>query len=73
VGLVELLHEQPLEQGLAELVGYLSLRDTQFRVVFDEEVAEQVAWSDRSGESRVASLPRVTFVRFLEPDGPVQQ
>jgi hypothetical protein len=73
VGLVELLHEQPLEHGLAELVGYLSLRDAQFRVVFDEYVAERVAWSDRNGESRVASLPRVAFVRFLEPEGPVRR
>jgi hypothetical protein len=73
VGLVELLREQPLEQGLAELVGYLSLRDAQFRVVFDEDVAERVAWSDHNGESRVATLPRVTFVRFAEPEGPARR
>ncbi|HEY5986220.1 MAG TPA: DUF3375 domain-containing protein, partial [Streptosporangiaceae bacterium] len=36
IGLAELLRAQPLQQGLAELVTYLSLIDETFRVVFDE-------------------------------------
>lgn len=63
VGLAELLRQQPLTQGLAELVTYLSLTDDTFRVVFDESVAEQVSWVDREGEDRFATLPRVTFAR----------
>ncbi|HZN77714.1 MAG TPA: DUF3375 domain-containing protein [Micromonosporaceae bacterium] len=67
VGLAELVRAQPMEHGLAELVAYLSLRDAAFEAVFDEAVREQVSWSDRGGETRVATLPRVTFVRCLEP------
>ena len=63
VGLVELVEEQPLEQGLAELVTYLSLTDPGFDIVFDEEGNERVRWTDEDGRSRSAALPRVTFVR----------
>ena len=49
VGLVELLREQPLEQGLAELVTYMSLSDTTFCVVFDESPE-----SKRAGTTRTA-------------------
>jgi flagellar motility protein MotE (MotC chaperone) len=65
VGLVELLREQPLEQGLAELVTYLSLTDPAFRVVFDETAREQASWHDPDGRMRTATLPRVTFARAV--------
>ena len=63
VGLPELVEENPLEHGLAELVGYLSLTDEAFGVVFDEAVSDQVSWRDDDGRERVATLPRVTYVR----------
>jgi hypothetical protein len=63
VGLTELIREQPLRLGLAELVAYLSLTDESFRVVFDESRAEQLRWHDADGQERVATLPRVTFAR----------
>jgi Protein of unknown function (DUF3375) len=63
IGLGELLAEAPLRHGLAELVGYLSLSDASFRVIFDEASQEQVGWTDEGGTQRVASLPRVVFVR----------
>ena len=63
VGLADLLSRQPLTQGLAELVTYLSLTDDTFRVVFDESVTEQVSWTDPEGNGRTAMLPRVTFAR----------
>lgn len=69
VGLVELVGDQPLEHGLAELVGYLSLRDSAFGVVFDDGVPERVSWSGPDGLTRVATLPRVTFVRTVEAEG----
>ncbi|MDQ3764621.1 MAG: DUF3375 domain-containing protein [Actinomycetota bacterium] len=65
VGLAELLEQQPLEQGLAELVTYLSLNDTAFQVVFDEQAREQVRWSDPDGRKRVATIPRISFARSL--------
>jgi len=63
VGLTELVREQPLQHGLAELVAYLSLTDEGFRVVFDESRTEQLRWHDPDGRERVATLPRVTFAR----------
>lgn len=64
VGLGELLEHAPLEQGLAELVTYLSLSDASFQVVFDESADERVRWSDPDGTERVATLPRITFTRM---------
>jgi Protein of unknown function (DUF3375) len=75
VGLAELLREQPLEQGLAELVTYLSLTDDTFRVVFDDTVREHVNWLDQDERMRTATLPGVTFARgargrkAASPDG----
>lgn len=63
VGLPEIVRDNPLENGLAELVGYMSLDDDAFGVVFDEETREQVSWHDTDGRERVATLPRVTYVR----------
>jgi Protein of unknown function (DUF3375) len=63
VGLTELLDRQPLEQGMAELVSYLSLSDAAFHVVFDETTRERVHWADATGTRRVATVPRVTFSR----------
>jgi Protein of unknown function (DUF3375) len=64
VSLSEFLRDKPLEQGLAELVGYLSLTDDTFGVVFDDGMHEQVSWHD-DGHERIATLPRVTYVRSL--------
>lgn len=65
VGLGELLERQPLEQGLAELVTYLSLTDAAFHVVFDDQTQERVRWNEPDGTQRVATIPRVTFARTL--------
>jgi hypothetical protein len=63
IGLAELLRRSPLDQGLAELVTYLSLRDPEFEVVFDEGVREPIEWQDVAGRTRTAHAPRVTFAR----------
>lgn len=73
VGLAELLRDQPLQQGLAELVTYLSLTDETFRVVFDETARDHLSWLDTDGRKRTAALPRVTFARAISgtrPDMP---
>jgi hypothetical protein len=62
VGLSDVVSDDPLEQGLAELVGYLSLQEPGLAVVFDEERRDQIRWS--AGEvERVADLPAVSFSR----------
>ncbi|MGW0432899.1 DUF3375 domain-containing protein [Micromonospora sp. NPDC003197] len=63
VSLPELVAEYPLEQGLAELMTYLSLHDDDFDVVFDERNREQVRWRDSDGQLREAATPAVAFVR----------
>jgi hypothetical protein len=68
VGLAELVVEQPLRHGLAEVIAYLSLTDEAFRVVFDERHTVNVRWRDPGGWDRMATLPRVTFTRA--PAGP---
>jgi hypothetical protein len=62
IGLRDIVTSAPLEQGLAELVGYLSLARPDLTVVFDEAQREQVGWQSE-GVERVAELPRVTFSR----------
>lgn len=63
VGLTELVRDQPLRHGLAELIAYLSLNDDMFRLVFDDQHTEHLRWRDDEGRERMATLPRATFVR----------
>jgi hypothetical protein len=63
VTLTELLQSRPLQQGLAELVAYLSLAAEPGRAVIDDAVEEQVAWLARNGQRKTARLPRVIFSR----------
>ena len=63
ISLVRVLRAQPLEQGLAELVTYLSLTDEKFQVIFDDAVTDEVSWLDPDGTTRVATVPGVTFRR----------
>jgi hypothetical protein len=63
VGLRQVVADRPLEQGLAELVGYLALTEPGLGVVFDEQYTEQVGWQADDDVDRVAEIPRVTFRR----------
>lgn len=62
VSLPDVVAAQPLDQGLAELVTYLSLDDPRFAVVLDPDHTDEVSWEVGDAE-RVATVPRVTFVR----------
>jgi hypothetical protein len=63
VGLAQLVAGNPIRQGVAELVTYLSLKDGTFGLVFDEDHQEQVRWQEADGRERMVTMPRVTFVR----------
>lgn len=75
VTLRELLEDEPLHQGLAELVAYLELAHAGdggdaldgLRALVDEAVEEPISWQARNaaGEAvtREARLPRVIFTR----------
>jgi hypothetical protein len=63
VGLCEVIAENPITQGLAEVITYMSLDDEAFSTVFDESVRDTVEWTDETGLVRVATLPRVVYAR----------
>jgi len=63
VGLAQLIAGNPIRQGVAELVTYLSLKDGTFGLVFDEDHHEHVCWQEADGRERTVTMPRVTFVR----------
>jgi hypothetical protein len=60
VALEEVVAREPLRHGLAELIGYLSLREPGLDVVFDSDGRAQIVWTS-DDRDRVADLPRVTF------------
>lgn len=63
IALTTLLDEYPLEQGLAELVAYLSLAAEDERALIDDAHTQTVAWTDARGLDLRASLPMVIFSR----------
>ena len=63
VGLAQLVADNPIRRGVAELVTYLSLKDGTFALVFDERHHEHVSWQETDGRERKVTMPRVTFVR----------
>ncbi|WP_026918604.1 DUF3375 domain-containing protein [Gordonia shandongensis] len=75
VTLADVVAAEPLRQGLAELVTYLSLADDGFGKVFDESSDERITWRD-DGVERTAVVPRVIYTRGASapPDPiPVEQ
>jgi hypothetical protein len=63
VSLAELVAANPLEQGLAELVAYLSIAVDDPKAVIDEERPQTLAWKDPVRGSRQATMPLVLFTR----------
>ena len=67
ITLRELVEQQPLEHGLAELVAYLQLGAESFKAAVDESTEEHIAWdvitADGITMHKQARLPRVIFVR----------
>jgi len=69
ISLAELLEAEPLEQGLSELVAWLSIATAESCGVIDESTLQTVRWSDSTGNTREATLPTVVFV--ATPEGVV--
>ena len=63
VALTTVLESHPLEQGLAELVAYLSLAAADSRAIIDDRGSETIVWIDATGARRRATLPTVIFCR----------
>jgi len=63
ITLSELLEDQPLKQGLAELVGYMELAAEQGGTLIDDSIEDLVTWQSSDGVHKRARLPRVIFSR----------
>lgn len=63
VGLAEVIENHPLADGLAELLTYFTLPTDRVAVVFDEDATEELAWTGVDAVERVATVPKVSFVR----------
>lgn len=67
ISLQQLLHQQPLQQGLAELVTYLQLACDSFTSITDESTLEPIHWQAHTPDghtiTRSAQLPRLIFMR----------
>jgi len=65
VTLGEVLLENPLEQGLKELLTYYHLNEGFFQSVIDEKEEEEVRWTRLSAEGEetvvVGQIPKLTF------------
>jgi hypothetical protein len=57
--LQELLQENPIEQGLQELIAYVKIASERDHTLIDTNQEEEVA----VGEDRVVTLPRIVFQR----------
>lgn len=63
VSLEELIEAQPLEQGLAELIAYLSLAADDVDALIDDGRRVGISWVDDAGAARRAFMPVVVFKR----------
>lgn len=63
VSLAEVLHEAPLQQGLAELVAYLDLASDERTALFEDSRTQTLSWTDAHGRARRITLPLVLFHR----------
>jgi hypothetical protein len=61
ISLADLVKNFPLEQGLAELVAYLSLATEDDAAVIDDRTKQELSWVDSEGTWRRATLPLVIF------------
>jgi hypothetical protein len=63
VSLRDLVQAHPLEQGLAELVAYMSLAASDGASIIDDAQHQILTWTDDEGRLRQGTLPMVVFCR----------
>ena len=63
VSLADLVAAAPLEQGLAEVVAYMSLAADDAHAVIDDRHKQTLIWTDADNVRRQATLPLVIFAR----------
>lgn len=68
VSLATVIREHPMEQGLAELITYLSLASGDANARIDDQRTEHITWRDGQDLRRRASVPMVLFARNVGSD-----
>src|SRR5690625_1757285 len=63
IDFAELIDFLPIEHGVAELVGYLTLNEEDIDIEFAEEGAVTIEYRTTDGSRKQATLPRVTVRR----------
>ena len=68
ISLAELCQLKPIEQGLSELMTYLSLGEktnaqTSFSMLVDECVNDVIEWSNNTEQKCRVHIPRIIFLR----------
>jgi hypothetical protein len=71
ISLEELIQSYPLEQGLAELITYLSLAADDADAFIDDTRRVAISWVDELGFARRAHMPAVLFKRSAPAMEPV--
>jgi hypothetical protein len=61
ISMADLVEHFPLEQGLAELVAYLSLATEDDAAVIDDQNKQVLSWTDAAGTRRRATMPLIVF------------
>ncbi|QIM15636.1 DUF3375 domain-containing protein [Leucobacter insecticola] len=61
--LVDILQLYPVEQGVAEILGYLALSDDEVSIELHRDEETTIDYVDTAGIARRAKLPRVTVTR----------
>ncbi len=63
IRLDELVEQNPLEQGLAELLTYLHIAEVETYASVSEDVKDLIWWNGEGDRIRKAHFPRVIFIR----------
>ncbi len=63
ISLGSVIRRHPLEQGLTELIAYVSLATKDAFALVDDDERDIVSWTDRENVRRRARIPRVVFQR----------
>lgn len=66
VSLADVVAENPLAHGLAELVTYFAIADEPDVALIDEDERDEIPWSPEPGTTRVAEVPRLIFLPTTE-------
>ena len=64
VSLSEVVKSFPVEKGVAELVGYISIAKKSDSTVVDETKSEVLDIKDENGNSKKIKIPKIIFVRI---------